>query len=543
MASKRRPTTPTTTSAVKKTSRSSKATGTASTTITGKKAVAASTTTRGTKRKLEVEAEAEAEEKVETVEPRLVIRQDGDEDIVSVVKIVETKTTTKGTPAKRVKTETVRTPAKRTPAKRVKVEVEEKGDAEVNGTPKKPATTKAIPTPAKTRTGTLDAFLAGAQTPKKTPKKQSGTLDDFVLRTPAAAKKKTPVEETKMPKKSSGNLDDFVTRTPAAAPTPVKGSKTPLKPSGKPKGFAKKPPTSSPSKPRARNYDADTEDLPESLSGLIRFHASLLTALLLHKAQYNSGVFPSFAAMKPHIERLTSKRVSLEDIRKIVFLSHYNLPSSQSDGGGLHLIDYGAGKTVIKFTETSSTKLIHSESLKSQFSHQVREFHTHMDADATVPLAQIQEHLHRTTINTVLHGKSQRLIKELKAVPKKNTVTFTAKKAAASTRSSGLLERIRAKAAAADKPPTPEELLRRAAGDRMGEVREILRGCRAKGGSLGLRAAVEKVRESVKNPIGADEAELAVKLVAEMETWCDVRTSGGVGAVVFGCWEGEGSFA
>ncbi|KAI5857984.1 hypothetical protein BZA05DRAFT_385469 [Tricharina praecox] len=566
MPPKRQPTTTTSTSntasTVRRTLRPSKAT--AATTVAAKKAVAASTTTttktRGTKRKLEAEAEVEVEERVViqqegdedvVVKPRLVIKQDGDEDVViSVAKkaVTKTTTTTKRTPAKRGKAETKKTPAKRTPAKRVKIEVEEVVvKAEVNATPKKPATVKPMPTPAKTpaktRTGTLDAFLAGTLTPKKTPKKPSGTLDDFVLRTPVAVREETPVEETpvKTSKKPSGNLDDFVTRTPTAAiATP-----TPKKPSGKLDSFVAKT-SSSPLKQRAGNEDtqpedAEAEDLPESLTCLIRFHGSLLTALLLHKAQNSSGIFPSFAAMKPHIERLTSKRVSLEDIRKIVFLSHYNLPSDAK--GGLELIDYGAGKTVVKFVETASTKLIHSESLKTLFRQQVREFHAHLGADAAVPLAQIHEHLHRTTINTVLHGKSQQLIKELKAVPKKSTITFTAKKAAASTRSSGLIERIRAKAAAAEKPPTPEELLRRAAGDRVGEVREILRGCRAKGGSLGLRAAVEKVRESVKNPIGADEAELAVKLVAEMEPWCDVRISGGVGAVVFGGWEGEGLFA
>jgi len=552
---------------------------------------------KGTKRKLETEdnEEVEEEEIIGTVKPRLfiqqnedkdvalkpklLIHQDGDEDVVIfIAKKVETKSaTTIMTPAQRVNAEAKKTTAKRTTGKRLKVEegdpvVEvsraskkpakragtkriqiKDGDPamEMTGTPKKQVATKAMLMPANTlaEIETVDAFLAGSYTPKKTPKKQIGTLDDFVLRTPAPVKEEIPVEETliKTPKKPSGNLDGFFTRAPAATVAmPTK------KASRKINGFATKTHTAATALSplhqhsvgkTARGEDAEAEDVPESLSNLVRFHESLLTALLLHKAQNGSGVFPSFAALKPHIERLTSKRVSLEDIRRIIFLSRYKLPAKEKDGG-LHLIDYGAGKTVIKFVETPSTKLIHSESLKERFRQLVHEFREDTGAEATVPQAPIQEHLHRATINTVLHGKSQRLIKELKAVPKKNTITFPTKKAAAaSARSSGLLERIRAKAAAAEKPPSPEELLQRAAEDRVGEVREVLRVCRAKGESIGLRAAVEKVRESVKNPIGADEAELAVKLVAEMEPWCDVRTNGGVGAVVFGSWEGEGLFA
>jgi hypothetical protein len=244
--------------------------------------------------------------------------------------------------------------------------------------------------------------------------------------------------------------------------------------------------------------------------------------------------------MKPHIERLTGKRTSLEDLRRIVFLSHYNTASPSTSG--LHLLDYGAGKTCIKFSETPQLKLTHAETLKTAFAKKVREFWEYTGS-ADPPQAKIEEYVHRATINTVLHGKSQRLIKELKAVPTKSVTITTAKKGETlAGRGSSLLERIRAKAAAAEKPPTPEELVQRAAEGRVPEVTEILRGYRGRGESLGLRAAVGAVRESVKNPIGVVEAEMAVRLVGERESWCCVREFGGVGAVVFGSFEGGERF-
>ncbi|KAF8252591.1 hypothetical protein K440DRAFT_657805 [Wilcoxina mikolae CBS 423.85] len=368
--------------------------------------------------------------------------------------------------------------------------------------------------------------------PTSTKKKitaSSTTLDGFLTKPPT-----TPSSsQTPSRKRTATTLDNFLTSATSRA------SSTSLSECSGNTARTTQTPINLPTF-QDDDSTTTTTSLPSSLAALIPLHAALITALLLHKAQNSSGVFPSFAAMKPHIERLTGKRTNLEDLRRIVFLSHYNTSPPENTSSGLHLLDYGAGKTCIKFSETAHTKLTQTETLKTSFSTKIHEFWEYTGL-TEAPLAKIEEYVHRATINTVLHGKSQRLIKELKAVPKKAIPITTAKKGETiAARGSSLLERIRAKAASAEKPPTPEELVQRAAEGRVPEVTEILRGYRARGESLGLRAAVEAIRESVKNPIGVVEAEMAVRLVGERESWCSVREFGGVGAVVFGSFEGGG---
>ncbi|KAI5818494.1 hypothetical protein BZA77DRAFT_291584 [Pyronema omphalodes] len=161
------------------------------------------------------------------------------------------------------------------------------------------------------------------------------------------------------------------------------------------------------------------------------------------------------------------------------------------------------------------------------FFSKTKEFWEYLNTD-DIPLARIEEHRHKATINAVLHGKSQRLIKELKAQPT-NPVIVVTKKGDAKGRGNSLLGRIRAKAAAAEAPLSPEELIQRAAEGRYTEIQGILKGCRAKGESRGLKEIVEMVRESMKNPIGVKEAEMAVRLVREREEWCTVKEPWGKG--------------
>ena len=319
--------------------------------------------------------------------------------------------------------------------------------------------------------------------------------------------------------------------------------------------------------------------LPDALAALVPLHAALLTALLLHRAQNSSGVLPAFAALKPHVERLTGKSVSLDDVRRIVFLSHYTAAAATTTttttappptttttaaavaaaaaGSGLQLLDYGAGRIMVKFVEApGSTALTQHAALKQAFGRHVRQF-WHGTGTTDVPLAAIADHEHRATIKSVLHAKSQRLMRELRAVPAKAAAAAGGAKGGAGTKGGGgatakargtsLLERVRAKAAmaaaiAGDGPPSAAALVQRAAEGRVPEVTEILRGLRARGVSVGLHAAVDAVRASVRSPMGAAEAEAALRLVGQREPWCVVREVGGVAAVVFGAFEGGGRF-
>jgi hypothetical protein len=477
-------------------------------------------TAKGLKRKLE-----EEERQVEDAQQRPVIVQDGDEDVVVPAKRIKTTTTTT----------TTATTTKATTKEETKV-VETTDARSVivqNGD-------EDIVIPAKRARATTTTTKKATTTKKKAPanSKASGTLDGFLVSTPKREKDGDPLDGfVKTPKAAALGAPSLTQRSGNVSSR--KEEKEEKEKEEKVEKVEKEV-----EKVDEKEDERYEEQLPESLALLIPLHAALLTALLLHKAQNASGIFPSFAAMKPHMERLTGHRVSLDEIRRIVFLSHYNSAPSTA-GLGLHLVDYGAGKMVIKFVEDdNSIKLVNSERLKRSFQRKAHEFWSHLHSE-DVPLAQIAEHTHKATINKVLRGKSQLLLKELKATPTKSTAfTFTAKKPGTpAARTNSLLDRIRAKAAAAEKPLSPEELVRRAAEGRVREVTEILRSYRAKGESVGVRAAVENVRESVKNPIGVTEAEMAVRLVGEREEWCSVREVGGVSAVVFHRFEGDASFA
>lgn len=339
---------------------------------------------------------------------------------------------------------------------------------------------------------------------------------------------KKPAAAPTPKKKPTGTLDDFLLKKTPAAPLSSRA------------GNALGPAPAALSSLPANSPQADTTPLPPTLTSLLPLHAALLTSLLLHTAQNPSGTYPTFTSLKPHIERLTNKQTTLPTLRRIIWLSHYNLPPTVPPTG-LHLLDYGASKTIIKFSSSPTTNLTHAETLKRRFHQQLTDFWTYHQT-STVPLAPITEHTHRATINKVLHGKSQRILQDLRAtkpaapsVPKTPAGTLT-------TRTTSLLDRIRAKEASLSAAPTREELVRTAAEGRVPEVAEILRGYRARGESVSLRTVVEGVRGSVKNPIGVGEAEMAVRIVGEREEWCAVRETGGVGAVVFYGFEGSGVF-
>jgi hypothetical protein len=374
------------------------------------------------------------------------------------------------------------------------------------------------------RIQTLDGFIIKTPT-KSTPNK---TLDDFITKTPTGV---TPIKNT---------LDDFVIRTPSKVTSKVTSKATlddfvsKSSPHFKTTGLTA----------RAGNISASTaeaaeasNDLSPTLAALLPLYSSLLTALLLHHGQNPSATPPSFAWLKPHIEKLTHKQITLDTIRRIIWLSHYNLPASFSDGG-LHLIDYGASKICIKFHDDAQTRLLDTTNLKARFRQQAFEFCSYVSISAAeIPLASVPAHFRTATISHVLHSKSTHLLKVLK--PVKSTSSASPIAAKAKSNYSTLLSRIRAKAAAAPPPPSAEELLQQAAEARVPEVREILRGMRAAGGevrSLGMRAVVDGIRESVRSPISPSEAEQAVKLAcqAELGRWCEVRRAGGVEAVVFG---------
>lgn len=485
----------------------------------------------------EAKKKEEVVQKIELV-PTLEIQQDGDEDVV----------------------------VKR--AEPVKVESAKVQSAEVKPTKSKPSRSpaKAKPSAATTPNG-----------------KRKRTLLDSFVSSPAKKREISPLKGTRLP-------------TPSTTSGPA-------------------PPETDCSLP----VESTPTALPTDLTHLQSLHSSLLTALLLHRAHNNNSIHPPvFAAIKLHVERLCRRKITLEDVRKIVYLSHFSTDNDKMEEhwekeGGLKLVNYGNNKICIVFAEkTKARKLVNSDNLKNDFAARVTTFWKSTNASASasansnalptppasfsapleseddeeaeskpeekeeeekaeaksedaepeviaipmsiIPLAKLHAHPKAATIAKVLHTKGQQRLDDLLRRHKQPTISFPSAKNPTSTappakRGSSLLDRIRAKAAlaveAASTAPSKEELERTAAKQRVPDIEPILKGLAARGSNITMKACVEGIRESVKNPVSSEQAEMAVRLIAEREGeggWVMVREVGKVVGVVFGKRDGEGEF-
>ncbi|RPB03672.1 hypothetical protein L873DRAFT_1786685 [Choiromyces venosus 120613-1] len=371
------------------------------------------------------------------------------------------------------------------------------------------------------------------------------------------------------------------TSKPEPAPTPAKKRKRVMDDFFSPP--AKKPTTATHQLPSPPKSSPPLGSLPADLTLLQTLHGSLLTALLLHKAHHNNGTHPaSFSAIKLHVERLARRNINFEDLRRIVYISHYG---EKADNGGFKLVDYGAGNICIDFIEKSKArKLVSTKALKEDFEaklwlyfrkdgkgsnpqlptppssftednnkeeeERAKEPGTEKKSriqDSTVPLAEISAHPQASTIQSVLHSKTQALIQELRkpASPSKSTTAPTAT-VPLSSRTSTLYDRIRAKAEAAasarKKAPSKESLARTAAEQRIPEIEPILKGLAARGTNMTMKNVVEGIKESMRNPISMEDAEMVVRVMAEKsdgdkakgnQGWIKVVEVGKVTGVVF----------
>lgn len=424
---------------------------------------------------------------------------------------------------------------------------------------------------------------------------------------PSSSKTKpstTTTTTTPSSKRKRTLLDSFVS-SPAKKREifPLKGTRLPA--------------PSTTSNPETDSIASASTTLPADLTLLQLLHSSLLTALLLHRAHNNNSIHPPvFAAIKLHVERLCRRKITLEDVQKIVYLSHYATDQKEAEEhweieGGLKLVDYGNNKICIDFAEkTKARKLVNSDNLKRDFAARVTTFWKSTNAGSLptppasfstplksedneevepkskeeeekeeeedveakpeeeaeikpqvitipmsiIPLAKLHVHPKAATIAKVLHTKGQQRLDDLLRRHKQPTISFPSSKNSISTappakRGSSLLDRIRAKAAlaveAAANAPSKEELERTAAEQRVPDIEPILKGLAARGSNMTMKACVEGIRESVRNPVSGEQAEMAVRLIAEREGeggWVTVREVGRVVGVVFGRREAEGEF-
>ncbi|KAI5837957.1 hypothetical protein DFP73DRAFT_566336 [Morchella snyderi] len=523
--------------------------------------------------------------------PAFGIRQDGDEDVV--VKCEEPTKASLATPVESVKP----SPAK---VKQAKVEQAKTEQAKVESTEVVPAKAKTTrPQPAK-----------NISPAKKTKAQKSPSAP---VATPGGGKRKRTL------------LDDYIS-TPAKKREieSLESADLPIPPA-----------ISSPALPDSPSTSTSTApaELPSDLILLQSLHSSLLTALLLHRAHHSNSIQPPvFSAIKLHVERLCRRNITLEDVRRIVYISHYSPETKDSEEhfnteGGLKLIDYGSNKICIDFAEkTKARKLTNTDILKKDFlsrthsflddsnkaqtalptppssfieplskdegaeaKHNAEEKETNSKQDGnkpraeedeakteiqegseeggeggesegegeeanaapaslapvlTIPLAKIHAHHRAKIISKVLHSKGQQRLEDLlkRSKPALLSSPVKAKTAGAPVvRGDSLLSRIRAKAEAAAleaaKAPSKEEQARDAARQRIPDIEPILKGLAGRGSNMTMKSVVEGIRESVRNPVSSEQAEMAVRLIAEREGvdgWLKVRQAGKVVGVIFG---------
>jgi len=393
---------------------------------------------------------------------------------------------------------------------------------------------------------------------------QDGDEDVLV---PVAIELKSPIVK---PEESLARA--IPTSEPAPAPTPAKKRKRAIDDLFSPP--AKKPTTTPTTAtchlPSPSTSSPPSESLPADLTLLQTLHGSLLTALLLHKAHHNNSTHPaSFSAIKLHVERLARRKISFEDLRRIVYISHYG---EKVDNGGFSLVDYGAGNICIDFIENKVRKLVSTKLLKEEFEAKLWLYFRRDRKDSnsqlitppssfseddkgeekgatreeasvrgsTVPLAEIAAHSQAATIQSVLRSKNQAILQELRKPAPVPSPKSTTPVAPLSSRTSTLYDRIRAKAEAAaaarKKAPSKEALARAAAEQRIPEIEPILKSLAGRGANMTMRSVVEGIKESTRNPISMEDAEKVVRVMAERDGgkgWVRVVEVGKVTGVVF----------
>lgn len=208
---------------------------------------------------------------------------------------------------------------------------------------------------------------------------------------------------------------------------------------------------------------------PEYLSHIINLHSHLLTAIHLHRAQNGITSSPVFASLRPHLERLSRRVVELADLRRICWISGFDLNESTAPAeadaevekeqnrkrrrkgkgtrenltnakeedddrlkvpkGWLKVVDYGNGRVVVELVTSMagvgevnklrrefekrvdamwSTKQLSVKGKEEEEQGQVLEF--------AIPMAEIIVSENRKLVDTVLKAKGQQRLSDMKGV-------------------------------------------------------------------------------------------------------------------------------
>ncbi|CAK7220484.1 hypothetical protein SBRCBS47491_004203 [Sporothrix bragantina] len=321
-----------------------------------------------------------------------------------------------------------------------------------------------------------------------------------------------------------------------------------------------------------------TSALPLELLDLLRLQTAFSKTLAVHHAHHGTNAPVDLRSFCPGVAQAWGKRrVTLEDVQRC--LGVVSLSTDASIANVLFLSDYGRGKICIEMqpNATGPTSTL-ADQLNAVFEANLRarwvEAKTTTKPDAkqfifALPKASVSK-CASLLQSSALRTKGQRTLEELMngiALQKQEkeaheamlkapvveamqvddkTETSTAVSASATPSAPmNLLDRIRFRQmqraqllASGDlaKPPTPEELERRAALQRAGDIAEVLSMlCTAASMRqsnrvpFGMTAIVSKIKDSLRTPIAREEAAACVRLLSKevAPQWLQMVSMGG----------------
>ncbi|CAK7262779.1 hypothetical protein SEPCBS57363_000218 [Sporothrix epigloea] len=313
--------------------------------------------------------------------------------------------------------------------------------------------------------------------------------------------------------------------------------------------------------------------LPLELLDLLSLQTALTKTLAVHHAHHGTHTPVDLRSFCPGVAQAWGRRrVTLEDVQRS--LGVVSLSTDSSIANVLFLSDYSRGKICIEMqpASTGQTSTL-ADRLNTVFEASLRARWLEAKTTSKTDVKQFIAALPKAPVtkcasllqSSALRTKGQRSLEELMngialqkqekeaheamlKAPRAEAMQVdgvTAAAAATPSAPMNLLDRIRFRQmqrtqllASGDlaKPPTPEELERRAALQRVGDIAEVLSMlCTAASMRqsnrlpFGMTAIVSKIKDSLRTPIAREEAAACVRLLSKevAPQWLQLVSMGG----------------
>ncbi|KAH8881605.1 hypothetical protein GQ53DRAFT_799147 [Thozetella sp. PMI_491] len=291
-------------------------------------------------------------------------------------------------------------------------------------------------------------------------------------------------------------------------------------------------------------FEADL-NLPQDLLDLLDLHLAFLRTLSLHHVQNGPTVPVDLNELCPRITQTWGKRrVTVDDVQRCVGILGRAQDSRVKSAAPYFLFELGQRKICLELHNPTMGPL-REPKLNMDFEANLRAlWAARRDTDMkafikSLPMAPIKT----CPKPSPLLSKGKRALEELKnGVVRKREEKSTQAQAIPTLNADGtkmsVLDRIRFKEllqAQAGQGPTPEELQRRAALQRVGDVAAVI-GMLAKATSTGqarvsftMAVVLSKLKDSIRVPVSPEEAGACVKILASdvAPQWLRIVTIGG----------------